>query len=126
EGVNKEYGTRLLMSEYTYRKVHDRVLSREMDLVVVMGKSEPVRIYELIALADEVQTDATKKFLQFYHEGLEAYKKRAWKSAIDQFQQALSIRRDDVVSNLYIQRATLFNDSPPPDDWNGVFVMTKK
>lgn len=126
EGVNKEYGTRLLMSEHTYRKVHDRVLSREMDLVVVMGKSEPVRIYELIALADEVQTDATKKFLEFYHDGLEAYKKRAWKSAIDQFQQALSIRRDDIVSNLYIQRATMFMDAPPPDDWNGVFVMTKK
>jgi adenylate cyclase len=126
EGVNKEYGTRLLMSEYTYRKVHDRVLSREMDLVVVMGKSEPVRIYELIALADEVQTDATKKFLQYYHEGLEAYKKRAWKSAIDQFQQALAIRRDDIVSNLYIQRATMFMDSPPPDNWNGVFIMTKK
>ncbi|MCK9408011.1 MAG: CHASE2 domain-containing protein [Bacteriovoracaceae bacterium] len=126
EGVNKEYGTRLLMSEFTYRKVHDKVLSREMDLVVVMGKSEPVRIYELIALADEVQTDATKKFLEFYHNGLEAYKKRAWKSAIDQFQQALSIRRDDIVSNLYIQRATMFNDSPPADDWNGVFIMTKK
>ncbi|NUN69586.1 MAG: adenylate/guanylate cyclase domain-containing protein [Bacteroidetes bacterium] len=126
EGVNKEYGTRLLMSEHTYRKVHSKVLSREMDLVVVMGKSEPVRIYELIALADEVQTDATKKFLQFYHDGLEAYKKRAWKSAIDQFQQALSIRRDDIVSNLYIQRSTMYMDSPPPDDWNGVFVMTKK
>ncbi|MBI2427943.1 MAG: adenylate/guanylate cyclase domain-containing protein [Ignavibacteriales bacterium] len=126
EGVNKEYGTRLLMSDYTYRKVHDKVLSREMDVVVVVGKTEPVRIYELIALADEVQTDATKKFLESYHNGLEAYKKRAWKSAIDQFQQALVIRKDDIVSNLYIQRAMLFVDNPPPDDWNGVFVMTKK
>ncbi len=126
EGVNKEYGTRLLMSDHTYRKVYDRVLSREMDLVVVMGKSEPVRIYELIALSDEVQTDATKKFLEFYHAGLEAYKKRAWKSAIDQFNQALAIRRDDIVSNIYIQRSTLFMDSPPADDWNGVFIMTKK
>lgn len=126
EGVNKEYGTRLLMSGNTYKKVHDKVLSREMDLVIVMGKTEPVRIYELIALAEEVQTDATKKFLEYYHNGLEAYKKRAWKSAIDQLQQALSIRRDDIVSNIYIQRSTLFLDSPPPDDWNGVFVMTKK
>jgi adenylate cyclase len=126
EGVNKEYGTRLLMSDNTYHKVKGKVLSREMDLVVVVGKTEPVRIYELIALADEVQTDATKKFLELYHNGLKSYKERAWKSAIDQFQQALSIRRDDVVSNLYIQRSTLFMDSPPPDDWNGVFVMTKK
>jgi adenylate cyclase len=126
EGVNKEYGTRLLMSEHTYRRVHDKILSREMDLVVVVGKTEPIRIYELIALADEVQTDATKRFLEYYHNGLDAYKKRAWKSAIDQFQQALTIRKDDIVSNLYIQRSLLFTDNPPPDDWNGVFVMTKK
>lgn len=126
EGVNKEYGTRLLMSEHTYRKVHDRILSREMDLVVVVGKTEPIRIYELIALAEEVQTEATKRFLEYYHNGLDAYKKRAWKSAIDQFQQALTIRKDDIVSNLYIQRSMLFLDNPPPDDWNGVFVMTKK
>ena len=126
EGVNKEYGTRLLMSEFTYRRVSKVVLSREMDLVVVVGKTEPVRIYELIAMADEVQNDATKKFLDFYHGGLEAYKKRAWKSAIEQFQQGLQIRRDDIVSNIYIQRSSMFIDSPPPENWNGVFVMTKK
>jgi len=126
EGVNKEYGTRLLMSEFTYRRVNAEVLAREMDLVVVVGKTEPVRIYELIAMADEVQNDATKKFLDYYHAGLDAYKKRAWKSAIEQFQQALQIRRDDVVSNIYIQRSMMFLDSPPPESWNGVFVMTKK
>jgi len=126
EGVNKEYGTRLLMSEFTYRRVSDAVLSREMDLVVVVGKTEPVRIYELIAMADEVQNDATKKFLDYYHAGLEAYKKRAWKSAVEQFQQGLLIRRDDIVSNIYIQRSMMFIDSPPPENWNGVFVMTKK
>lgn len=126
EGVNKEYGTRLLMSEYVHEHVKGKVLSREMDLVIVVGKTEPVRIYELIALADEVQTDATKQFLEYYHAGIEAYKKRAWKSAVEQFQQALTIRRDDVVSNLYIQRSMMFLDSPPPEDWNGVFVMTKK
>jgi adenylate cyclase len=126
EGVNKEYGTRLLMSGNTYEKTHGKILAREMDLVVVVGKTEPVRIYELIALADEVQTDAIKKFLDCYHSGLEAYKKRAWKSAIEQFQQALQIRKDDVVSNLYIQRSMLYLDTPPSDEWDGVFVMTKK
>ena len=94
--------------------------------MVVLGKTEPVRIYELIAMADEVQNDATKNFLDLYHKGLESYKQRAWKSAIDYFQQALQIRKDDVVSNLYIQRALLYSDAPPPPDWNGVFVMTKK
>lgn len=126
EGVNKEYGTRLLMSGHTAKLVEGKILSREMDLVVVLGKTEPVRIYELIAMTDEVQTDATKKFLDLYHNGLDSYKQRAWKSAIDYFQQALQIRKDDVVSNLYIQRALLYSDAPPPPDWNGVFVMTKK
>ncbi|MCX6135950.1 MAG: adenylate/guanylate cyclase domain-containing protein [Ignavibacteriales bacterium] len=126
EGVNKEYGTRLLMSGNTQKLVEGKILSREMDLVVVLGRTEPVRIYELIAMTDEVQTDATKRFLDLYHQGLESYKQRAWKSAIDYFQQGLQIRKDDVVSNLYIQRAMLYSDVPPPEDWNGVFVMTKK
>ncbi len=126
EGVNKEYGTRLLISENVYNQVQGKILAREMDMVIVVGKTEPVRIYELIALADEVQTDATKKFLEFYHAGMDSYKQRAWKSAIEQFQQALTIRRDDIVSNIYIQRSMMFSDNPPPEDWNGVFVMTKK
>lgn len=50
EGVNKTYGTRIIISEYTYEYVKDFVVARELDLIRVKGKTEPVRIYELIGL----------------------------------------------------------------------------
>ncbi|TGK17160.1 adenylate/guanylate cyclase domain-containing protein [Leptospira fluminis] len=53
EGSNKEYATNIIISEYTYEKVKDRVIARELDLVKVKGKTKPVRIYELIDLVNE-------------------------------------------------------------------------
>lgn len=53
EGVTKTYGVRIVISEYTYEKVKDRVYARELDLVRVKGKLEPVRIYELMGINDE-------------------------------------------------------------------------
>lgn len=53
EGSNKMYGTRIIMSEYTYERVKDRVYARELDLVQVKGKTHPVRIYELIGLIND-------------------------------------------------------------------------
>ncbi|MCX8000155.1 MAG: adenylate/guanylate cyclase domain-containing protein, partial [Leptospiraceae bacterium] len=53
EGSNKMYGTRIIMSEYTYERVKDKVYARELDLVQVKGKTHPVRIYELIGLVND-------------------------------------------------------------------------
>lgn len=53
EGVNKEYKTRIIISEYTYEEVKDYVIVRELDLIIVKGKTEPVRIYELLGLNEE-------------------------------------------------------------------------
>jgi adenylate cyclase len=53
EGSNKTYGTNIIISEYTYERVKDRVYARELDLVQVKGKTHPVRIYELIGLVND-------------------------------------------------------------------------
>ena len=125
EDFNKHYGTRVLLSHSAYVKVREKVLTREIDLVHLPGKSVPARIHELISLADEIQTDVTKKFLDHYAKGLEAYRNRAWKSAVAQFQEVLNIRPDDVVSDMYLRRSTMYVEVPPPDNWDGVFVLTK-
>ncbi|MCB1178451.1 MAG: adenylate/guanylate cyclase domain-containing protein [Leptospiraceae bacterium] len=61
EGSNKMYATRIIISEYTYEKVKDRIYSRELDLVRVKGKNLPVRIYELIGLKDDSDFEKLKK-----------------------------------------------------------------
>ena len=61
EGSNKMYGTNIIISEYTYEKVKDRIYARELDLVQVQGKTLPVRIYELMGLVDETDIDTMKR-----------------------------------------------------------------
>ena len=57
EGTNKQYGTRIIISEFTYAKVKDRVYARELDDIRVKGKNEPVKIYELIDVVNREDLD---------------------------------------------------------------------
>lgn len=61
EGSNKMYGTNIIISEYTYEKVKDKVIVRELDLVRVKGKTLPVRIYELIGIANPEDMEKMKR-----------------------------------------------------------------
>ena len=67
-----------------------------------------------------------EEVLKYYNLGLTAYKQRKWEEAIRSFQQALTIDPDDGPSDVYLTRAKQFRENPPPDDWDGVFVMTTK
>ncbi len=57
EGITKTYGVKIVISEFTYERVKDRVWARELDLVQVKGKNEPVRIYELMGLKDDADIE---------------------------------------------------------------------
>ena len=61
EGSNKTYGTNIIISEYTYERVKERVYARELDLVQVKGKTHPVRIYELIGLINDEDIKKVRK-----------------------------------------------------------------
>jgi adenylate cyclase len=126
EGVNKQYGTAILISEMTHQKVAGKVLTREVDRVVVAGKSEPVRIFELLDVADKTVPDTTKRFLETYREGLKAYTERRWDEGIAYMEHAMIYWPDDPVCNLYIERMRLYQIHPPKPEWNGVFVLESK
>jgi adenylate cyclase len=125
-GVNKEYGTNLLITEYTHAHVAPHVYAREVDHVLVLGKTKPVKMFELLALQGKPQSLEFRCRLEAYENGLDAYKRRDWNRAISLFRDVLRSKRDDMVAHLYIQRSLFFMEEPPPDDWNGVFVMTRK
>lgn len=71
-------------------------------------------------------TKEKEELLKFYNLGLAAYKQRKWDEAIKSFEMALKIDPEDGPSELYLERARTFKDTPPPDDWDGVYVMTTK
>lgn len=126
EGANKEYGTAIMISEFTNEKVRGRYPVRELDLLRVVGKEQPVRVYELLGLADSDVPEKKKKCVEVYLRGLALYREKKWDEAIAVFKQALEIDPDDGPSKTYIERCEDFKVLPPPEPWDGVFVMKTK
>ncbi len=126
EGANKQYGTGIMVSQRTYELVKQKILGRNLDRIVVKGRTEPVTIYELIQLTDRPLAPDLEKFLHLYAEAHVLYFQRRWQDAIRKLEEALAIRPNDAPTKLYIDRARLYAQQPPPKDWDGVFVMKTK
>jgi adenylate cyclase len=126
EGVNKQYSTSVMISEFTYALCKNDVQVREIDLIRVKGKAKPVSIYEVLGRSTDTLAVELKAAVERYLTGLEAYRRREWTKAIEAFEQALAIRPDDGPSLTYIGRCKQYLESPPPDDWDGAYVMTTK
>jgi class 3 adenylate cyclase len=120
EGVNKMFGTWILISENTRREIGDAFLCRKLDRVRVAGISEPVRTYELLEFAGEA-TDEQKSTVETFHTALEFFEKREWQAAETAFQRVLAHAANDAPSRVYLDRCSLYLMSPPPDQWDGVF-----
>src|SRR5215470_17757767 len=125
EGVNKVYGTSVILAEETYRLAQTVVEARELDTVVVAGKSEPVRIYELIGRAHEVDAGLLQ-LRELYTEGLQAYRRRDWGGAGQCFTKCLELVPGDGPSAVLRDRSATFSAAPPPPDWDGVWHLAEK
>ncbi len=124
EGANKEYGTRIILGPQTYEDVKGAVVVRELDLVQVKGKREPVHIYELLALAPG--TPALTEFVERFRWGLSAYTAQRWDEAIARFREADGLRGGDPTSRKYVERCEAMKREPPGPEWDGVFQMKTK
>ncbi len=126
EGANKQYRTGIMISEHAYRKVEGNIVVRELDLLVVAGKTEPIRVYELIGMSNDGVPFQQLQSMGFYTTGLRLFRERQWQGAIEMFEKALNILPNDYPSQLYIERSRAYLTAPPPRDWNGVFVLQSK
>jgi adenylate cyclase len=125
EGVNKVYGTYTMISETTYDGVKDRFVARELDAINVVGKSVPVKVYQLIGHKDTVDNPMMQT-ISAYAKGLDAYRNREWDQAVSFFKQTLAIIPDDSPSSVMIDRCHEYKSDPPETGWNGAFVMKTK
>ena len=125
EGVNKVYGTSVILAEETYRLAQTVVETRELDTVVVAGKSEPVRIYELMGRAGEVAA-SLQELRELYVEGLQAYRRRDWDAAGRCFAKCLELVPSDGPATVLRDRCTIFAATPPAPDWDGVWHLAEK
>jgi adenylate cyclase len=125
EGASKAYGTRILISEATQRLAAEAVETREIDSVLVVGKTEPERIFELLGRKGEVAPDRLE-LRDAFADALVAYRGQQWDAAESGFRQCLSIVPGDPPSKLFLGRVNHFRDQPPGDGWIGVWSLTSK
>jgi adenylate cyclase len=125
EGLNKEYGTTLIVSRATLDETGGVFHDRFLDLVAVKGKREPVEVFEILD-AERVPGIYAGPALRAYDEGIKLYRERDWLGAAAKFQEALRLSPDDGPGAVYLQRCEELMNAPPPVDWDGVYVMTRK
>ncbi|MDZ4369963.1 MAG: adenylate/guanylate cyclase domain-containing protein [Phenylobacterium sp.] len=124
EGVTKQYGARILLSEATVRDLKRPATLREIDLIRVKGKDRPVAVYESLGYrSDEPSLSA---LVTVFGEGLTAYRSRDFAAAERAFAAALELDPADRPSEIYLERCRLLADAPPPADWDGVWTLTEK
>jgi adenylate cyclase len=126
ESACKQYGAKILVSEFTVSKLQDTYRKREIDRVVVKGKTEPVSIYEILAFHTKESFPGIGEVTGLFKDGLDAYRARKWDAAIRLFGECLAINPNDKPSQLYVRRAEHLKANPPNDDWAGVCVMDSK
>ncbi|MBD2384032.1 adenylate/guanylate cyclase domain-containing protein [Cylindrospermum sp. FACHB-282] len=126
EGVTKEYGCDIILSEFTYKMCGDRIWVRQLDKIRVKGKHQAVNIYELIGDRTKPLDANTQEFLSHYHNGRTAYLGRNFSNAIVCFEAAKRIRPIDQAVNIHLERACNYQETPPPDSWDGVWTMVAK
>ena len=125
EQANKFYGTRILVAEQTRRQAAGGLVFREIDSLQVAGKSEPVRVFELLGYERDV-SDARGKLLVEFARGLAAYRKRDWDAAQAAFRACRETTPADRPSQVFLERVEEFRRVPPADGWDGVWIAESK
>src|SRR5271168_322567 len=125
EGLNKDFGTRILVSEFTFAQIVDaKFVARELDLIRVKGKSQPVKIYEL--LGDEASAPEIVEMAAEFRKARVAYTDRNWREALHAFEKFLERWPDDAPAKVFLARSNEHLADEPPADWDGVYEMKHK
>lgn len=143
ESAAKQYGIFSLVSEYTLdvtyldedgvqKTVMDQVEVRFLDRITVVGKAEPVRVYELFAMKGELTEDEAR-LIALFNEGMEFYLDMQWDKAIEKFTESFTLERYPFEktnpSEVFIKRSREYKENPPVvkgKTWDGVFRLTSK
>jgi adenylate cyclase len=125
EGLNKPYGTPVMMAETTWEETKDAILARPIDVVAVKGKAKGVRVYEPLGPLASA-TDDDRRFAGACTRGIDLYLGRDFAGAAKAWDESLALRPDDQASKVMRARALELASSPPPDTWDGTTVMHEK
>ena len=130
EASAKQYGIYIQVADETYKACKDKFIWRDLDYVIVMGKTEPAQVFELIAEKGKMPL-GYDKLLDAYHQALVFYRNQEWNKAIEAFKASDELEdmfpgRKTNPSRVYIPRCEHYKENPPGNDWDGSWTLTKK
>lgn len=125
EQANKFYGTRILVNEETRRLAGDAFVFREIDVLRVTGKQEPIRIYELLSERG-LSSPTCAAGVAAFETGLRHYRAQQWDAAETAFASCLTHLPEDRPSQVFLERLQGFRRQPPEPTWDGVWVAGTK
>jgi adenylate cyclase len=124
EGLNKQLGTQILISESVLQAVGEDFATRPVDMVRPKGATRPVLVYELLQ-PGQYSADA-ESYMHSWARCYRHYTGRQWSDAIATLERHAGDFPEDEAAKLLLGRAQAYLQSPPPDDWDGVFVAKTK
>lgn len=125
EGANKMYGTRIMISDSTRRAAGERILSRPLDLIRVKGRTEPTKVYEVLAAAENARPE-TMQLAEQTERAFSLYLERRFTDAAEAYAALDKLRPDSGVTKVFLERCEFFCKNPPQTDWDGVYTMQTK
>jgi adenylate cyclase len=131
ESAAKQYGVYTMISHYTHELIKNDFETRQIDKITVVGKSEPVVVYELLGVKGELSAEVVK-FLELYNQGQTCYYNQQWTKAIEifsrceEFEPNRQIAKGKTPSAIFIERSKEYSDHLPEKEWNGVYNLTSK
>ena len=125
EGVNKFYKTFTMIPQSTYELAKDDIDTRQLDVIRVVGKKEPISVYEVLERKNQTSSEKSG-VVEKYLKALKLYEERNFADALKEFEKVLAIDQDDGPSQTYVKRCGVFLETPPEKDWDGVYTFTEK
>jgi adenylate cyclase len=126
ESACKSYSARILASESTVSRLKGTYRVRDIDLVIVKGKTQPVRVFEILDYHDSETFPNLMDVVGHFGEGIQNYRAGRWDDAIGRFEKCLALNPGDGLSQTYVDRCRVMAAKPPGADWDGVWVMKDK
>ena len=126
ESACKQYGAHILISEFTHKAVKATYRTRQVDYVIVKGKTEPVGVYEVLDFHNDDSYPNLVDALGVFNDGYRSWNEGKWDQAIKLFKNVQKINPNDKAAQLYLDRCDHMKKNPPKGTWDGIWVMTSK
>ena len=127
EGLTKEYGVKILISENTVKSLTpEKFFIRDLDDIRVKGKTDPVKVFELMRPDFLYQESHLNEFIDIFESARSEYTSRSFEKAKILFNQCLQLKQDDLSTIMYLKRVGDYVGNPPEENWDGVYNYTHK